>query len=163
MAEDAENERREIQMNARASVFAVVAAGAMVLGMTAPAGAKEPPELKVRLIEYKVKPALKYVAKGKSKFVLKNAGTETHEFVVVRGDDPGALPTKADGSVDESKIAKADQIGEVEDIKKGKTASKVFRLSPGSYILFCNVVDEEKDGTTVSHFAEGMYTTLDAS
>lgn len=150
-------------MKARHSVFATIAAGAMVLGMTAPAGAKEPPKIKVRLIEFEIQPALDYIAKGKSKLVLKNAGTETHEFVVVHGDDPAALPTAADGSVDESKIPKADEVGEVEDIKKGKTKSKVFKLSPGSYILFCNLVDEEEDGSTVSHFAEGMHTTIDAS
>jgi hypothetical protein len=161
--EDGHDEPRELLMKARRSVFATVAVGAMVLGMTAPAGAKEPPKIKVRLIEFEVQPALDFIAKGKSKFVLKNAGTETHEFVVVRGDDPAALPTATDGAVDESKIAKADEVGEVEDIKKGKTKSKVFKLSPGSYILFCNIVDEEEDGSTVSHFAEGMYTTIDAS
>jgi len=150
-------------MKTRHSVFATVAAGAMVLGMTAPAGAKEPPKIKVRLIEFEVQPALDYIAKGKSKFVLKNAGTETHEFVMVRGDDVAALPTAADGSVDESQIPKADEVGEVEDIKAGKSKSKAFKLSPGSYILFCNLVDEEEDGTTVSHFAEGMHTTIDAS
>jgi hypothetical protein len=162
-AEDGEDERREIQMKARHGMFAVIAAGGMVLGLAAPAGAKESPKLKVRLIEFEIQPALDYIAKGKTKFVLKNAGTETHEFVVVRGDDPAALPTAADGSVDEDKIPAADQVGEVEDIKKKTTKSKVFKLSPDSYILFCNLVDEEEDGSTVSHFAEGMYTTVDAS
>jgi mRNA-degrading endonuclease RelE of RelBE toxin-antitoxin system len=82
---------------------------------------------------------------------------------VVRGDDAAALPTDADGAVDESQIAKKDQIGEVEDIKKGKTVSKIFKLKPGSYVLFCNIVEEEEDGTVVSHFKEGMHTVIDAS
>jgi len=147
----------------RHSIFAAVAAGAMVVGTSTPASAKEPAKLKVRLIEFEIQPARDFIAKGKTKVVLKNAGTETHEFVVVRGDDAAALPTAADGSVDESQIPKADQVGEVEDIKKGKTKSKVFKLSPGDYILFCNVVDEEENGTIISHFAEDMYTTIEVS
>jgi mRNA-degrading endonuclease RelE of RelBE toxin-antitoxin system len=144
-------------------MLAALVAGAALLGTTTPALAKGEPQLKVRLIEFKVKPARDYVTKGKTKFALKNAGTEVHEFVVVRGDDAAALPTDADGAVDESQIAKKDQIGEVEDIKKGKTVSKIFRLKPGSYVLFCNIVDEEEDGTIVSHFKEGMHTVIDAS
>jgi hypothetical protein len=150
-------------MKARHSMFVVLVAGALVLGTTAQAGAKEPPKLKVRLIEFKVRPARDFIAKGKTKVLLKNAGTKTHEFVVVRGDDAAELPTAADGSVDEDQIPKRDQVGEVEDIKKGKVKSKVFKLPPGSYILFCNVVDEAADGTVVSHFAEGMHTTIEAS
>jgi hypothetical protein len=82
---------------------------------------------------------------------------------IVRGADPAALPTKADGSVDEEQIPKSDEVGELENIKKGKTKSKTFKLSAGSYILFCNTVDTEEDGTVVSHFARGMHTTINAS
>jgi hypothetical protein len=127
------------------------------------AAAAAPPKVKVQLIEFQVKPALSFVAKGKIKFVVKNAGTETHEFVIVRGADPAALPTKADGSVDEDQIPKSDQVGELEKIKKGKTKSKTFKLSAGPYILLCNTVDTEEDGTVVSHFARGMSTVINAS
>jgi len=150
-------------VNARRSMLAAVVAVAMVLATSAPAGAKEPAKVKTRLIEFEIQPDSAYIAKGKTKLVLKNAGSEKHEFVVVRGDDPTALPTAADGSVDESQIPKADKLGEVGDIKKGQTKSKVFKLSPGNYIFFCNLVDKEKDGTDVSHFVEGMYTTINAS
>ncbi len=138
--------------------------GALAIGATASAvAAGGTPKLKVRLIEFEVKPKSEFIASGKTKFIVKNGGTEVHEFVVVRGDDPATLPTAADGSVDESQIAKADEIGELEDIKVGKKKSKTFKLSPDSYILFCNIVETEEDGTVVSHFAEGMHTTIDAS
>ena len=122
-----------------------------------------PPKVKVQLIEFQVNPALQYVAKGKINFVVKNAGTEKHEFVIVRGADPAALPTKPDGSADEDQIKKSDQVGELENIKKGKTKSKTFKLSTGPYILLCNTVDTEEDGTVVSHFARGMSTVINAS
>jgi len=145
-------------------ILAALMAGALAAGATASAAAAGgTPRLKVRLIEFEVQPRLEFIAAGKTKLVVKNGGSEEHEFVIVRGDDPAALPTVADGSVDEDQIAKADAIGELEEIKKGKTKSKVFKLSPDQYIFFCNIVDTEEDGTVVSHFAEGMYTVIDAS
>ena len=54
-------------------------------------------------------------------------------------------------------------MGEIEDVKPKKKKSKTFKLSPGTYIVFCNIVEEEEDGTIVSHFAKGMHTVLDAS
>jgi hypothetical protein len=54
-------------------------------------------------------------------------------------------------------------VGELENIKKGKTKSKTFKLSTGPYILLCNTVDTEEDGTVVSHFARGMSTVINAS
>jgi len=149
-------------MKVRSKVLVVLVAGVAAFATVVPAGASAP-KLKIRLIEYKVKPARDFVAAGKTTFVAKNAGSTEHELVVVRGDDAAALPTKADGSVDESKIPKADKFGEIGEFKAGKTESKAFKLSPGSYILFCNIVDKEKDGTEVSHFKEGMYTILEAS
>jgi hypothetical protein len=151
-------------MAIRRLVVAAMVAGAVAGGVTPSlAAAAKPPKVKVQLIEFQVNPALQYVAKGKINFVVKNAGTETHEFVIVRGADPAALPTKPDGSVDEDQIKKSDQVGELENIKKGKTKSKTFKLSTGPYILLCNTVDTEEDGTVVSHFARGMSTVINAS
>ncbi len=151
-------------MGIRRLVVAAMVAGAVAAGVTPSlAAAAKPPKVKVQLIEFQVNPALQYVAKGKINFVVKNAGTETHEFVIVRGADPAALPTKPDGSVDEDQIKKSDQVGELENIKKGKTKSKTFKLSTGPYILLCNTVDTEEDGTVVSHFARGMSTVINAS
>ena len=150
-------------MKVRRTVVSVFAAGLLVVATTNSATAKDVPKLKVRLIEFEVNPERDFTAKGKMQFVVKNAGTEKHELVVVRGDDPASLPTDADGAVDESQIPESDKLGEIEEFKPGKTKKKIFKLSPGDYIVFCNVVDEEEDGTTVSHFEEGMHTTINAS
>ena len=56
-----------------------------------------------------------------------NRGSETHELVIVRADDPASLPTKSDGSVDEDKIPEASKPGEIADIKAGPSAGKVRR------------------------------------
>jgi hypothetical protein len=151
-------------MRIRRLVLAAMVAGA-VASAAPPAFAvpSKPPKQKLTLTEYQITPALQFIAKGKSNFVAKNAGTVKHEVVVVRGADPSALPTKPDGSVDEDQIPKPDKVGETGNVKQGKTKSKTLKLSGGSYILFCNIIDTEPDGSTVSHFAKGMYTTINAS
>ena len=140
-------------------IAGVVSVGA---GPSVAATAK-PPKQNLTLTEYQITPALQFIAKGKSNFVAKNSGTVKHEVVVVRGTDPSALPTKPDGSVDEGQIRKRDKVGETGDLKAGKTKSKTLKLSAGSYILFCNIIDTEPDGSQVSHFAKGMHTTINAS
>jgi len=150
-------------VKARYSGIAALAAAAMVLGTAAPAAAAKTPKLKVKLIEFEVNPAQDFIAEGKTKVIAKNKGTEDHELVIVRGDDPLALPTDADGAVDEDQIPEDDFIGEIEEFAAGKTEKKAFKLPAGKYVLFCNITEEEDNGEIVSHFSEGMYTTIDAS
>jgi uncharacterized cupredoxin-like copper-binding protein len=114
-------------------------------------------KVKIVLSEFIVKAKPKRVVPGKVTFVVKNKGTEIHEFVVVKGDDPDTLAAAADGTVDEEQIAKTDQVGEIEDIKAGTTQKVTFKLKYGKYILFCNIFDEDEQE---SHFAEGMVTTF---
>jgi uncharacterized cupredoxin-like copper-binding protein len=147
------------QLGVAAMLLGVLFAGSM----PALAAAAKPPKQKLILTEYQINSALQYIAKGKSTFVAKNTGTVKHEVVVVRGSDPASLPTKPDGSVDEDQIPKSNKVGETGNVKAGKTKSKTFKLSTGSYILFCNIIDTQPDGSQISHFAKGMYTTIKAS
>ena len=147
------------QLGVAAILLGVVFAGSM----PALAAAAKPPKQKLTLTEYQINSALQYIAKGKSTFVAKNTGTVKHEVVVVRGNDPASLPTKPDGSVDEDQIPKSNKVGETGNVKAGKTKSKTFKLSTGSYILFCNIIDTQPDGSQISHFAKGMYTAINAS
>jgi uncharacterized cupredoxin-like copper-binding protein len=151
-------------MRIRRVAVATMLTGVVVIG-AAPsvAATAKAPKQSLTLTEYQLAPALQFIAKGKSNFVAKNSGTVKHEVVVVRGTDPSALPTKPDGSVDEGQIPKRDKVGETGDVKSGKTKSKTLKLSAGSYVLLCNIIDTEPDGGQVSHFAKGMYTTINAS
>lgn len=116
-------------------------------------------EVTVLLSEYIVEPDPTSASAGDITFVADNQGGETHELVIVRGDDPSALPTDDDGAVDEDQIPEDDFIGEVEDVASGEQQETVLALESGSYVLFCNIVEEE-DGEVESHFAEGMYNTF---
>ncbi len=150
-------------MRIRHLVFAAMVAAAVAAGPAPALAATKPPKQTLTLTEYQIAPALQFIAKGKSNFVAKNTGTVKHEVVIVRGTDPSTLPTKPDGSVDEDQIPKRDKVGETGNAKPGKTKSKTLKLSAGYSILFCNIIDTEPDGSQVSHFAKGMYTTINAS
>jgi uncharacterized cupredoxin-like copper-binding protein len=111
----------------------------------------------VKLYEFGIRRKPAFVAAGRVTFSAKNIGIEKHEMVVVRAQPGVPLPTAANGSVDEEAIPEADHIGEIENVKPKKTKSLTKKLAVGDYVFFCNLVDKEKDGTTVSHYAEGMY------
>jgi hypothetical protein len=114
-------------------------------------------KVQVRLFEFGVRRKPPFVAAGKVTFRVKAIGTDTHEFVVVRVQPGAELPTAADGSVDEEAIPTADQIGELENIKPKKVKSLTKTLEPADYVLFCNTVEEEPDGTVEVHYAKGMH------
>ena len=92
-----------------------------------------------------------------------NDGGETHELVVVRADSADGWTQDETGFVQEDQFAEGDLIGEIEEFDAGTTESATFELDAGSYVLFCNIVEEEADGTYESHFNNGMVTTIEVS
>jgi len=126
-----------------------------------PGVVQAPPEgaaqVSVQLLEWSVTPDAGSAPAGEVYFLADNIGGETHELVVVRSDLPsGELPV-VDGKVQEDAV---DFRGEIEGFAAGSQASGVFDLEPGSYILFCNIVEEEEGGELESHYQEGMHTAF---
>jgi uncharacterized cupredoxin-like copper-binding protein len=123
---------------------------------TAAPTAKPPSSVVVALSEYELVPESAVAAAGPVSFSVRNHGKVVHEMVVVRTKlDAGMLPTKADGSVDESKV---DHPGEVSDLAPAKKQSLTLNLTPGSYVLMCNIVDSGK-----VHYKLGMRTAFTVS
>jgi hypothetical protein len=114
----------------------------------------------VTLTEWKIAPAVAEAGAGIIAFVTENAGKEEHELVIVKGDRPEALPKNQDGGMDEAKLPEGALIGEIEPMAAGQLCRGNFALPAGSYVLLCNVEEEEPDGMIEAHFAEGMYTTF---
>ena len=98
------------------------------------------------LNEWAITPPTAAIHAGKVTITATNIGGETHELVIVRAKDAGALPTKADGSVDEDRIPDADKPGEIPDIAHGKTVTKTLDLPAGQYVAICNLVDQMGSG-----------------
>jgi mono/diheme cytochrome c family protein len=122
---------------------------------------------KVNLTEYSMVPRPGVVKAGNVKIIAHNVGVITHELVLVRAPSIASLPLvttpggeRAVGAVDEEAIAKSDTIGETGDVKPGKTVTKTFALTPGTYVMFCNIDDKNADGTVTNHFVRGMAATL---
>jgi iron uptake system EfeUOB component EfeO/EfeM len=113
-------------------------------------------EVAVTLVEYKVVPVPTSVPAGSVTFNIKNIGSAEHELHVIKTDlAPEALPTKADGSVDEE-AAGVTMVDHVPNIAAGQATPLTVKLEPGAYVLICNLV-QTTNGTTVSHYAEGMH------
>jgi hypothetical protein len=127
------------------------------------------------LKEFTMTPPTNALHAGSFTITANNAGGEVHEVVIVRAASADALPKKSDGSVDEDKIAETDKVGEIEDVAARAQKSKTFNLAAGTYVAFCNLVDNMMgssgssmmngssgmmNGSGHVHFAEGMHVTF---
>jgi hypothetical protein len=111
----------------------------------------------IELNEFAVTADPDSVPAGDVTFSVENVGAETHEFVVVKTDlAEDALPTAEDGSFDEEGEG-VEVVDEIEDIASETTQELTVTLESGSYVLVCNIVDEEE---AESHYAEGMHTSF---
>ena len=121
------------------------------LGVVLPKPA-DVPQVDVILGEWSVIPNPRTVPAGQVYFLVENSGPlHPHELVIVKTDlAPNELPV-VDGQVDESKV---EVIGEIEEFAKGTSASGLFDLEPGNYLLICNILETE--GELESHYEEGM-------
>jgi uncharacterized cupredoxin-like copper-binding protein len=117
-------------------------------------------EVNVVVSEFTVEPDPESVGAGEVTFVVDNQGGDIHEFLVVDADSADDLPVDDDGAFDEAAFGEDKVLDEVEDIESGDTAELTLDLEAGSYVLLCNVVEEEESGEVESHFMEGMHATF---
>ena len=115
----------------------------------------------VGLQEFAIVPSVASVPAGTLKFVAKNSGPDDiHEMVVLRTDlDAAALPVDKDGKADEEGDG-ITSIGETGDVAVGETKEASFDLAPGKYVLICNIVQTEPDGSIEAHYKVGMRTAF---
>ena len=105
------------------------------------------------------------VQSGKVTLRVHNAGSITHEMVLVRATSSCCAADReggrrcAVGVVDEEAISEADKMGETGDVKAGTSVTKTFDLTPGNYVVFCNI-DTKNGATVLNHFTHGMVAPL---
>lgn len=130
--------------------------GLMVLVSVA-CGGGSPQEVEVRLKEWSVSASVGELKAGKTTFVATNEGTGAHELLVIKEDlPPDELPL-ADVGVDEKRV---NVRGVIDEVAPGGTQRLTLDLSPGKYVLLCNVVDLSAGATAASHYRNGMATSL---
>jgi uncharacterized cupredoxin-like copper-binding protein len=115
-------------------------------------------QIDVTVQEFSVIPVEDSAEAGEITFNVNNVGPEdVHEFVVVKtGLKPEALPTKPDGSMDESGEG-VEVIDELEEIAVDESRTLTVDLEAGSYVLICNIFDETENE---AHYQEGMHTAF---
>jgi len=111
----------------------------------------------VVLQEFAVVPSVASVEHGKVTFNATNKGPDDpHEMVIFKTDlGVHDLPASAEGKVDEEG-AGLTTMGEIEEFDVGKTGTITLDLAAGRYVLVCNIVQDEPDGTKESHYVQGM-------
>jgi hypothetical protein len=119
-----------------------------------------------RLYEWGITADSPQLPSGSQTITALNVGNHTHELVLVKAADAAALPTKPDGSVDETEL-KAKKVGEIPDVAAGSSEHATFSLAPGTYVAFCNITDTMGmgmgGGMDHNHFELGMHTTFTVS
>ncbi len=110
--------------------------------------------VEVTLQEWAIAANPSMISAGEVTFQATNEGPEDpHELVVIRTDlAPDQLPTNPDGSVNEDGEG-IEVLGEIEEFPVGETHSLTLDLEAGSYVLICNIYDEEEQE---AHYQEGM-------
>lgn len=116
----------------------------------------------VTLDEWSIEVAESEVPAGTITFAATNSGEDAHEVVIVRSDDVDSLPTTGDGIVDEEQLTEGTFIGEIEAFPSGEDCTGTFDLEPGTYALFCNILESE-EGELENHFELGMRTEIDVT
>ncbi|MFN8638020.1 MAG: hypothetical protein U0360_00830 [Dehalococcoidia bacterium] len=104
--------------------------------------------INIELSEFSIKASATSAPAGTVNFSAKNGGANQHELVVVRSTAaPGSLALNANNGVDEAQIT---IVKRMDRVASGGTGSLSVDLSPGSYILLCNVGQHYSRGMNIA-------------
>lgn len=122
--------------SARTAMSGGAMMGGNAAGNPAPAGVRT---IQVKLGEMWVKPDYTSVKAGEVTFAATNTGQVEHELMIER------MPLRMDGPGRPNEEAAQ---GMIEDMGPGQSGRMTLKLTPGSYVLFCNVS---------GHYAAGQH------
>ena len=104
----------------------------------------------VREQDFSIVVSPRTVQAGKVVFQAANHGPDAHELIVIRAQHR-ALPLRSDGlTVNEEALRRAT-VGALEPGASGSVRDLEVRLSPGRYVLLCNMA---------GHYMGGMHAVL---
>lgn len=105
--------------------------------------------LNVKMRDFAIKAPVR-IATGDLVLRVNNAGPETHELLLVRGDSRSLPLRRDDLTVDEERL-KAHTLARLEHVEPGSLRTWKLQLAPGRYTLFCNMS---------GHYLGGMHRRL---
>jgi uncharacterized cupredoxin-like copper-binding protein len=119
----------------------IASAGLAVIAAPPADTATSGASVSVVLDEWKLVPSLGAVRSGRITFVVRNDGSMTHEFVVLRSDRrAGGLPVRG------GKAVEIGRRGELPRIAQGASRQLSLSLRPGRYVLICNLMGHYQAG-----------------
>jgi uncharacterized cupredoxin-like copper-binding protein len=114
----------------------------------APTGTTVP----IALSDYRIASSVSSVPAGTVIFDVSSKGPSTHELAVFQTTRPAdKLPLGDDGLRIDEDSEELREAGELEQVDIGETETFVLRLSPGRYVLVCNME---------GHYLGGMHFSL---
>jgi len=114
----------------------------------------------VSLREFSVTADQQTVPKGTVTFHVTNTGTVPHEFLVIKTNlAPQSLPTESNGSYAENGPG-TTLLDEIDEVDPGQSKDLSIALDSASYVLICNMVHQNPDGSVIAHYAQGMRTAF---
>ncbi len=113
----------------------------------APADTTEVPGLYLDLSDFKIVTDHPTVAAGRVVFGIRNHAAMGHEVKVLKSDiDADKLPI--DGA--SAKASEAGKVGELLNIGAGASRKLVLDLTPGRYVIVCNIAGHYQLGMRVA-------------
>jgi uncharacterized cupredoxin-like copper-binding protein len=133
----------------RAALALGVAVGvvALLAGPAAPAdNATSASVVSVALSEWKLEPGQVTVRGGRVSFMVRNDGTMAHEFLVLRSERHHHVLKLKGG-----KAVETGRLGRIPQIAVGESKRLSLKITPGKYVLLCNML---------GHYQAGQYASL---
>jgi uncharacterized cupredoxin-like copper-binding protein len=103
-----------------------------------------------QLADYSIQLSGTAVHVGTNVFAIENSGTQEHEFIGFKIDQPVTkLALTSDGDLNEDVL---DNVTDGDNLQPGTEQTRTVILTePGTYLFVCNLP---------GHFAKGMYTEI---
>jgi uncharacterized cupredoxin-like copper-binding protein len=126
----------------------------LLLGCGAGHPSTQPAGATVRITErdFHIAASVHRVSTGVVALSVHNQGPDDHELIVVKERPGTALPLRRDGvTVDEQRLKPVTIGAGLEPTAPGRVRGLRLDLTPGRYVLFCNMA---------GHYLGGMHTDL---
>lgn len=113
-------------------------------------------QVDVALSEWSITTSTAEIQESNLELSITNDGTQPHELVVIKSDlPPGMLPVQ-DGSI---VLERVNVVDSVEPVQPGEAQELSLDISPGKYLLVCNLT-QQTDAGPESHYQNGMVASL---
>jgi uncharacterized cupredoxin-like copper-binding protein len=117
-----------------------------------PSSGRSAAGLPVTLKDFRIGLATHTISAGRISFDIRNPGPSTHEFLIVRTDlSSSRLPLGQDGLTVDEESPQLSLVEEDSQLEIGASRALPVDLSPGHYVLYCNLE---------GHYLGGMHASL---